>query len=152
LVYDTVSNYFCTAIIQKDSDIPLSFFESHLSEGKILVPIHEAAESTFFRFETFLRNFLVSSFRDFDIFFHFNKDIIAILQQSIVWIEEGKIDLIFDEIICLVNTIVSYYREQGKNYDCIDREVLLHFESANGENIYNILHGKVILHDWFNRE
>lgn len=152
LVYDTASNYFCTAIIRKDSDIPLSFFESYLSEGKVLVPIQEAAESTFFKFEAFLRNFLVSSFRDFDIFFHFNKDIVRLLHESIVWIENKQTDMILDEIVHLVNAIVLHYKGQDKNYDLIDTDTLLHFQGANGENIRDILNEKVILHDWFNRK
>ena len=55
-------------------------------------------------------------------------------------------------MIEFINSIVRYYKTQGKNYDFIDRDSLLFFEGTNGEYMYEILNARVVIHDWFNRE
>ncbi len=145
LVYDTKTNYFSTAIIQKRSILPKDFFEKHLSEGSVLVTIQEASECVFFKFEAFFRNFLVSSFRDYDIFFEFNGEIVKFLRKSIYWLEDKKnSDLIFNNMTILVNSMVDFYRNwennQQREYDYITLDSLLFFRDSNGESLYEIIY------------
>jgi hypothetical protein len=80
MAYDPKTNYFCSAIVEKAPfHHETEFFKEILRPGIIPVSIFEAESQPFFRFERFFRDFLVSNFRSYEIFWFFNTDIVSFL-------------------------------------------------------------------------
>ncbi len=148
LVYDRETNYFCTAIIQKQSNIPLKFFRSHIREWHILISIEDAVSSTFFKLEAFLRNFIVANFKDFDVFFKFNSKIIEFLQDAVDWIKPWLKTYFYGGIVGLINEIVDEMNKKLTHdevpYEHIDKNTLCDYRNSRGEGIEGILVEKAV--------
>lgn len=82
MAYDLQTNYFCSAIVEKAPFHDADFFREILlperlgPKGEVMraiipVSVEEAESHPFFRFERFFRDFLVSNFRSYEIFWFF---------------------------------------------------------------------------------
>ena len=151
LVYDTDKNYFACALIEKTPFHETSFFDTHVREGHRIVPLREASEATFFRFEIFFRHFLIFCFRDFQVFHHFHQPIVDLLHDAIGQIEKRNFDGIKQAIIRLVNGIVAFFNERDIAYNEVDMTTLDEYASIHGETIDAILDPKaIVIPEWFN--
>lgn len=88
LIYDAKKNYFCSVIIMKDVEYPDAFWERHLDVNFRLVSLQEAYRSTFFQLEYFIRNFIISNFKNSIVFWNFNTQIIDTLKTIMKLLEE----------------------------------------------------------------
>jgi hypothetical protein len=86
LIYDSATNYFCTAIIETPIIVdgePIyrdsSWWDSLIKKDKKIVSIEDAANSRFFQVERWIRDYLMLCFRDNEIFYYFDADIIETL-------------------------------------------------------------------------
>lgn len=48
--------------------MPETVIHEHAQDEMIVVPMDEAASATYFQYETFLRRFIATSFRNHDVF------------------------------------------------------------------------------------
>mgnify|MGYP000482845432 FL=1 len=109
LIYDTKTNYFNSVIITKGQHYDDSFFQEHLLENTIIVPLKEAYQSTFFRLEYFVRNFIISNFKSHTVFWDYNKPIIDTLKDIMSQLEKKDTSNISHIILELINHIAGTY-------------------------------------------
>lgn len=114
LVYEAKSNYFCSAIIEKAPFRDTIHPEKYLWNGKQIVSLDEAHQSTFFQFERALREFLASSLLDKNVFWYCNHEIMSYIQHitnNILKNEIGQsrfdISLLFYAIIPKMNNVIA---------------------------------------------
>jgi hypothetical protein len=107
LIYDRKTNYFSSVIITKNISYDNDFWGAYLNENNIIVPLKEAYKSTFFRLEYFIRNFIISNFKNHIVFWDFNKPVIRVLQQIMTELEEKNTRNIADHILGLINYIAQ---------------------------------------------
>lgn len=151
LIYDRNTNYFTSAIIQKEPFCDDSFFLEHLNPGYIIVPIEEAFKNSFFRLEYFIRNFILINFKNFHVFYNFEPEILTLLKKIIISLKNKDIIFIKNQILELINFIAKNYKYANMNYDNISLEELEKY-SINNETIDSILSENVYLPDWMNLE
>lgn len=60
--------------------MPEDTLYEHVQDGMVVVPIEEAAATTFFQYEAFLRRFIAASFRNHDVFEWNVTEILTFLQ------------------------------------------------------------------------
>lgn len=149
LIYDTKTNYFSSVIITKGEHYDDSFFEEHLLENTIIVPLKEAYQSTFFRLEYFVRNFIISNFKSHTVFWDYNKPIIDTLKDIMSQLEQKDTSNIPHIILQLINHIAETYRNGWVKYNPISIEVLNNYE-IDGERLIDVITQKVYTPEWMN--
>lgn len=149
LIYDENTNYFTSAIIQKAPFHHQEFFSSELKPWYKIVSLEEACNSTFFRLEYFIRNFIVRNFKNYDVFWNFNKEIIQSLIDVIQLIKTNELFKVKEVILNLINYIATNYKNDNIDYDLIDMSVLEKY-SVWGESLDQIISNGVYIPSWMN--
>lgn len=149
LIYDAEKNYFCSVIITKDVEYSDEFWEKHLNSNFKLVSLKEAYRSTFFRLEYFIRNFIISNFKNSIVFWNFNTKIIGTLKTIMKELENKNIEKIFEIILELINHIAENFQDRGVKYNTIDISILKDY-ILNEENLHNILEQEIFTPEWMN--
>lgn len=151
LVYDTKTNYYCSAIIQSLPFQGAPEIAEHLSEDKVLVSVGDAYNATYTRLEYFLRNFIVSNFKDYRVFWDFNRDIVQCLQQMHDAIRNKKYYLVRGYVVNLINSMVEDVNvKHSRAFSPIDERTLDLYVNRNGETIRDILDSPFSCPDWLN--
>lgn len=149
LIYDTKTNYFNSVIITKGQRYDDSFFQEHLLENTIIVPLKEAYQSTFFRLEYFVRNFIISNFKSHTVFWDYNKPIIDTLKDIMSQLEKKDTSNISHIILELINHIAGTYTNWGVKYNPISVDVLNNY-AIDGERLIDIITQEVYTPEWMN--
>ncbi len=150
LIYDTKTNYFSSVIIESIPFHGDEFWKRHLAEDKILVDIEEAYRSTFFKFETFIRNFIIINFKNYGVFWNHNSLIINCVNKCVNLQKEKKYHEIKEEIVNLVNIIIDNIQQIKYNY--IDIDVLEGYYDNDWKNINEISNEKFFTANWISNE
>ena len=171
MAYDPETNYFCSALVEKAPFHGGSFFfdillpERFGNDGRALKPIIpvsivEAEAHPFFRFERFFRDFIVSNFRSYEIFWFFNSDIVSFLGDAVHLLAHGHAQEIRKRFIDLVGKICVQLNErsvEGKKngepemlYVPITDHDLESWTSKEGDTLESVLKTPYFPTDWFN--
>lgn len=111
-------------IITKWVNYPDEFWEKHIDPSCILVSLKEAQRSTFFKFEYFIRNFIISNFKNQIVFWDFNIHIIKTLKYIVLLIENNEKEKIPFIIWCLINYIARKYKKSDIKYNRVEFDIL----------------------------
>ncbi len=152
LIYDKSTNYFCSVIITKDVEFSDEFWKPHLKDDNFLiVPLKEAYKSTFFQLEYFIRNFIISNFKNNIVFWNFNTQIIDALKTIMERLKEENTQAIPQIILDLINHIANddEFKKKGVAYNSINMSILENY-TLNGENLSTILGRKIYTPIWMN--
>lgn len=149
LIYDTNTNYFTAAVFEKRPYHHDEFLSLQLREGYKVVSLDEACNSTFFKLEYFIRNFIVRNFKNYDVFWDFNKEIIESLVEIIEDIKAGNMENVKYIILDLINYIATHYKSGNIVYDLIDMKVLESY-SVSWESLSQIISSPVYIPKWMN--
>lgn len=149
LIYDENTNYFTSAIIQKAPFHDEEFFATELKKWYKIVSLDEACNSTFFKLEYFIRNFIVRNFKNYDVFWSFNTEIIQSLVDIIELIKSNELFKVKEVILNLINYIATNYKSDNMNYDLIDKTVLEKY-SVWWESLDQIISTVVCIPSWMN--
>lgn len=117
LVYDRDANYFTSAIIQVYPFIDNDELEKFIIDEYILVDIEDAYKCTYFKLEFFFRTFLITNFKDKEIFWTYNKDIIIIMTTLTKLSLEWHTDKIKEAMVEAVNKIVIKENYKKKKFN-----------------------------------
>jgi hypothetical protein len=131
LIYDKSTNYFCSVIITKDVEFSDEFWKPHLkNDNFIIVPLKEAYKSTFFQLEYFIRNFIISNFKNNIVFWNFNTQIINALKTIMKLLKDENIEEIPQIILNLINHIATddEFKKKGVTYNSIDMKILEEYD------------------------
>lgn len=171
MAYDWDTNYFCSAIVETApfhdgefySDVLLP--ERKSQDGKktfhavLPVPVEEAEAHPFFRFERYFRDFLVSNFRSYEIFWFFNEDIVSFLQEAVHLLALGETQTIRTRFVKLVEKFCLELNERAMGemtsepdilYVPITDDDLSAWTSKEGDTIESVLKTPYFPTDWFN--
>lgn len=171
MAYDWDTNYFCSAIVEIAPFHDADFFENVLlperpgnKPGKtfhsiVPVPIEEAETHPFFRFERYFRDFLVSNFRSYEIFWFFNEDIVSFLQEAVHLLAQGETQEIRARFVTLVGKFCLELNGRAMGdmtsepdilYVPITDDDLSAWTSKEGDTIESVLKTPYFPTDWFN--
>lgn len=169
MMCDFETNYFCSAVIERapfhgaDFFSKIGFVRKNPETGQIRriipVPVEEAESHPFFRFERFFRDFLVSNFRSYEIFWFFNEDIVSFLKDAVYLLAEGKRNEIKSRFVKLVERFCLQLNEKAMDAASEELEILYvpitgddldAWSSKEGETIESILETPYFSTDWFN--
>lgn len=170
MAYDRDTNYFCSAIVEKAPFHDGEFFEEILlperqgqkgmtSHRIIPVGIAEAESHPFFRFERYFRDFLVSNFRSYEIFWFFNADIVSFLGDAVHLLAHGETQKIRTRFVSLVEKFCLELNERAMGdmssepdilYVPITDDDLSAWTSKEGDTIEEVLKTPYFPTDWFN--
>ncbi len=146
LIYDTNTNYFTSAIIQRRPFHDDDFFLQNLREWYIIISIEEAYKTTFFKLERYIREFIVKNFRNYNVFWDFNRNIIYTLKQIIIPLNKWDINTIKISILNLINYIASNYKDWENTYNQINLDILDKYD-IDWEKIEDIVKD-IYIPDW----
>lgn len=149
LIYNKKKNYFSSVIITKQIHYTDEFLEAHLDPNHIIVPLKEAYESTFFQLAYFIRNFIISNFKNNIVFWNFNEQITDTLKTIMKELEEKHIENIPGIILDLINHIAKNYRDRGTVYNEIDMSILDSYH-IDGKSLHDILSTDIFIPTWMN--
>lgn len=149
LIYDAKTNYFSSVIITKQNHYDDEFFADFLSPTSKIVPLREAYKSTFFRLEYFIRNFIISNFKNHIVFWDYNSHIIDTLKTIMEKLVAKETDSIAFDILNLINHIASTYTNNGVSYNAIDISLLQNYQ-IDGESLSDIIKSEVYIPEWMN--
>lgn len=180
LIYDKYSNYFVWAIIMKKPYFDVTKIEEQLlnsfedSESwyradAYLVDLDDAYNCSYVKWERFVRDYLLSTFRSYDVFWSYKQDISDFLQslpERLKNLENSddysRKEIEYDiklEFVKLVNAIALdldiHIRENKPEilveYNPIDINMLESYQKLDTkENIDDLLKAKSHMPDWFN--
>ncbi len=169
MMCDWETNYFCSAVVERAPFHGPEFFRKVVSVRKnpetgeispiIPVSIEEAERHPFFRFERFFRDFLVSNFRSYEIFWFFNEDIVSFLKDAVHLLAQGKKNEIRTGFVKLVEKFCIRLNEKAMDsaseeldvlYVPITEDDLDSWVSKEGENMESVLETPYFSTDWFN--
>lgn len=151
LVYDESTNYFAFAFIEKAPFLDFNFHETELCPWYKMVSVVEAAESTFFQLEYFLRSFIAINFKDNNVFREFNKDImntIKVIMNDLKNWEKSWIKIL---ILNLINYIARNFKNDNIDYNPINMEILEKY-SIWWMTLDDIINRDIYTPDWMNLE
>ena len=146
LVYDTKTNYFCSAIIETTPFHSTNFWEKQLGENKILVNVEDAEQSAFFKLETFIRNFIIINFKNYGVFWEHNDIIIECVNKCLELQKEWKYFEIQIKIVNLINEIIDNIHQI--KYNKINIDILKSYQTTNGDNINQIVKEPFYMAEW----
>lgn len=149
LIYDKNQNYFHSAIITKWIDYNKDFWENHLNEWHIIVSVKEANRSTFFKLEYFLRNFIISNFKNHIVFWDFNKKIDDVLKMIMKVLMNGSKREIPIIILTFINHIAKNYTNWWVRYNQIPMDLLNNYD-VDWEKLTDIISKEVYIPEWMN--
>lgn len=149
MVYNKRKNYFSSVIITKEADYGDEFWEGHLDSDSIMVPLREAYMSTFFRLEYFIRNFIISNFKNNIVFWNFNEQIVDTLEMIMRELEKKDTGKISSIILDLINHIAKNYGNQETVYNEINVSILNSYV-IGGERLRDILDADIFIPTWMN--
>lgn len=147
LIYDENTNYFTWVIIQKLPYHDDTFFVNKLKNGYKVVSLEEACDSTFFKLEYFIRNFIVNNFKNYDVFWDFNKEILSALKQIMDLLKNNHTSDIKNIILGLINYIATNFKSGNIVYDLIKLSVLEKY-SIWEVSLEQIVSWKIYIPDW----
>lgn len=169
MMCDWETNYFCSAVVERSPFHGPDFFRKIVSirtnhetgEVSPIIPvsIEEAERHPFFRFERFFRDFLVSNFRSYEIFWFFNEDIVSFLQDAVYLLAEGKRDEIRTRFVELVERFCIQLNERGMKSASEETEILYvpiteddldSWSSKEGDTMESVLETPYFSINWFN--
>lgn len=169
MMCDWETNYFCSAVVERAPFHGPDFFRkivfvrknSKTEEVSPIIPvsIEEAERHPFFRFERFFRDFLVSNFRSYEIFWFFNEDIVSFLQDAVYLLAEGKKDEIRTRFVELVERFCIQLNERGMESVSEESEILYvpiteddldSWSSKEGDTMESVLETPYFSINWFN--
>ncbi|MDD5213855.1 MAG: hypothetical protein PHG82_05505 [Candidatus Gracilibacteria bacterium] len=152
LIYHHKTNYFTAAVIEKAPyRTDNKNFALSLKKGYSVVDIEEAYKSTFFRLEYFIRNFIIKNFKNYDVFWYGNNEIISSLKNIVTLLSTNATFEIKNVILDLINKIALISNNESKlKYDLISMDILEGY-SIDGETINDIIKaGTIYIPDWMN--
>ena len=151
LIYDKKTNYFCSVIITANAEFSEKFWKPYLKDDFLIVPLKEAYKATFFQLEYFLRNFIISNFKNNIVFWNFNTQIIDTLKSIMEKLKEENTQAIPQIILDLINHIANddEFKKKGVAYNSINMSILENY-TLNGESLSTILGRKVYTPEWMN--
>lgn len=150
LIYDENTNYFTSVVIQKSPYHNDEFFTSKLKPWYKVVSLEEACNSTFFKLEYFIRNFIIRNFKNYNVFWDFNKEIIWVLVELIDCLKNWNLDKIKNIILDLINYIATNYKNGNIVYDKIDMNILENYSTWLGESLDQIISKEIYIPNWMN--
>lgn len=152
LIYHHKTNYFTAAVIEKapyrTDDKNLALF---LKKWYSLVDVEDAYKSTFFRLEYFIRNFIIKNFKNYDVFWDWNNEIITALKDIVILLSVNTPLEIKTVILDLINKISDISKNKSNlKYDLITMDILEKY-SINWEKIDDIINSwNIYIPDWMN--
>lgn len=156
LIYNLETNYFTSVIIWEWNILQKIDLEKHLAHGNVCVDPIQAAESSFFQLEYFLRHFINYNFKNIDIFWDFNQEIIESLIQITHKIWEKNLWYIYTIILDLINYISANYqskigqeKEDMIQYNLISIDTLKSY-SINWITLQSIIEKEIYVPEWMN--
>ncbi|MEF2175002.1 MAG: hypothetical protein V3575_00910 [Candidatus Absconditabacteria bacterium] len=145
LILDYNSNYFTGAIILNAPFYDLDNLKKEFKDGFNIIDINDAYKSFFFRFERFLRTFIITNFKNFDIFRDFNYQIMDIIYFSynLFKTDSDKLKVekeIKKKIILLINFLVTKFNEKNNTiYNGITLQDFENYTSPEGDRISDLV-------------
>lgn len=149
LIYDENTNYFTTIIIEKIPYHDESFFSHTLQPWYTIVSLEEANNSTFFKLDYFIRNFIMNNFKNYNVFWNFNKEIWAAEKEIMELLIEKNITPVKNIILNLINFIASHYKNDNIIYDIINMDILTKYSIGN-ESLETIISSEIYIPEWMN--
>lgn len=149
LIYDTRTNYFSSVIITKDIAYDDNFFQEFLWKDSVIVSLKEAYKSTFFKLEYFIRNFIISNFKNQIVFWDYGTEIISTLKNIMEYLEKKDTSHIATLILDLVNYIATHYKNGGTSYNSIDISILNTY-NIDGQTLMDIIWKEIYIPHWMN--
>lgn len=145
LILDYNSNYFTWAIILNAPFYELENIKKEFKEWYKIIDVNDAYKSFFFRFERFLRTFIITNFKNFDIFRDFNYQIMDIIYFSynLFKTDPDKLKVereIKKKIILLINFLVKKFNEKNNTiYNCINLEDFENYTSPEWDRVSDLV-------------
>lgn len=172
MAYDRDTNYFCSALVEKAPFHDASFYKHVFlperpgpngTRFQSIVPVSivEAEAHPFFRFERFFRDFLVSNFRSYEIFWFFNADIVSFLGDAVHLLAQGHSEEIRSRFVHLVERFCLQLNERAMGdmtaepdilYVPITDDDLSSWTSKDGDTMDSVLKTPYFPTDWFNAD
>lgn len=149
LIYDENTNYFTGVIIQEKPYHDDNFFAEKLKEGYKIVSLEDAYQATFFRLEYFIRNFIVKNFKNYDVFWDFNSEILSTLKEIMHLLQENHTGEIKGIILNLINYIATNYKNDNIIYDLVNLDILEKY-SIWSSSLEQIVSWKIYTPEWMN--
>ncbi len=149
LIYDQKTNYFTSAVISNEFEDIDSFINKHIKEWYMLVWLKDAYRSTYFKLEYFIRNFIISNFKNRNVFWTYNKIIIEVLKNILVKLNEWDKKAVPEMILELINHIATNFNYWWVKYNTINMEVLNAY-NLDWDRIYDIISKDIFTPSWLN--
>ncbi len=115
----------------------------------MLVWLKDAYRSTYFKLEYFIRNFIISNFKNRNVFWTYNKIIIEVLKNILVKLNEWDKKAVPEMILELINHIATNFNYWWVKYNTINMEVLNAY-NLDWDRIYDIISKDIFTPSWLN--